>query len=82
MAIFEIREFNQDAKIDEMFTDKKFPTFNNIQVVGIYLKCNYTYGKVFKYDDIEYIEYFINGTNIYTDIPEPLDEWVTDELIK
>lgn len=81
MSIFDIREYNQDESVDELYTNKTFPIFTDFDLLKKYLRSNYVYGKVLEYDVEEFNEYFVNGTNIYEDVPEPLNEWVTDDLI-
>jgi len=80
--IYEIKKYNQKPDADEQFLDDKFPIFHKIEEVENYLKENSTYGKVFEYDKEEYNNYYnaSEADSYYLDVPEPINEWVTDDL--
>jgi hypothetical protein len=82
--IYEIKEYNQEPEADEQFTDAKISTKNSLHQVRKFLNENQIYGKVFEYDADEYMAYYNAGEaeSYFLNVPEPTNEWVTDDLIK
>jgi len=82
--IYIIKKYNQEPDSDDQFLDDEFPVFNKLEDVMEYLKSNpELYGKVFEYDKEEYEAYYNSSEadSYYLDVPEPLDECVTDDLV-
>ncbi|AXH16485.1 hypothetical protein CP985_14095 [Malaciobacter mytili LMG 24559] len=81
---YEILEYNQDENIDETYNhDVNHPIFYNMTMLKNYIKRTGVYGKVFEYDDTEWAEYHNADDNDYSvEIPEPMGEYITSELVE
>lgn len=82
--VYEIKEFNQNAEVDETYSSKNFPIFWNERKVTKYVKKHQIYGKILAYDEEEWNEYNNYGEDLDCDVepPEIVEEWDTNNYLK